>query len=142
MNMQMLNDLLEGLKEHPESDLLALVIQDMLDNKFDTVDDVKSYLWDIVHYGLESGMVSGMIYTYDIRKVFEGCGDDIFDIVKDSDINLSDYDDMDSFIVALVWTAYETEASNLLNFIEGAELDEPDGEEDDEKEKTSENNNA
>lgn len=128
MNMQMLNDLLEGLKEHPESDLLALVIQDMLDNKFDTVDDVKRYLWDIVHYGLESGMVSGMIYTYDIRKVFAGCGDDIFDIVKDSDINLSDYDDMDSFIVALVWTAYETEASNLLNFIEGAELDEEDDE--------------
>lgn len=129
MNMQMLNDLLEDLKEHPESDLFALVIQDMQDNKFDTVDDVKSYLSDIVQYGLESGIVSGMIYTYDIRKVFEGCGDDIFDIVKDSDINLSDYDSMDSFIVALVWTAYETEASNLLNFIEGAELDEEDDEE-------------
>lgn len=128
MKITTLNNLLQDLKEQPGTDLFGYVVTDVIENEFDTMEDLKMYLSDVVNYGVATGIVPYLIYKGNIREVFTEYEDDIFEIVRGGDINLSDFDSMDQFITALTWTAYEIEAGNVLNFVEDFEFDEEDEE--------------
>lgn len=128
MKISTLNNLLQDLKEQPGTDLFGYVVTDVIENEFDTMEDLKMYLSDVVNYGVSTGIVPYLIYKGNIREVFTEYEDDIFEIVRGGDINLSDFDSMDQFITALTWTAYEIEAGNVLNFVEDFEFDEEDEE--------------
>ena len=85
-------------------------------------------LEDIAQHGCESGCAGGMIYYSETVALFDKYRDDLFDIVNDYMEEIGDYEDsgfphyvrknagtFNTFANAMVWTAAEIVANELIN---------------------------
>ena len=81
------------------SPFTAFVIEDILDN----IEDNPNYLYEVIKYGCESGIVSSLTYYYQTESTFKEFYKDILAIYDQCKLDVKEEINANN----LVWLAYE-----------------------------------
>lgn len=117
MNMNELTRVLTDLQLDSENELFSVVIEELLNEEFETVEEVTEYLTSIVIGGTKTGIVPRLIYRNNIRNLFFEFSEDVINIALHREVKLNDFINFDEFVDTVVRVAYKSEAYALVEFI-------------------------
>jgi len=104
------------------------VMLEILENNIDgleTLEEVKEYIRDA--YPI-NGSVSGLIYYYETKLIFEKHFEDILEILEDYKTEVGTIDDIELNFNNLVWFVWEYFRMEWENILEDIEIEEDDEE--------------
>lgn len=103
------NQLLEISKN--ETGLKLFVINDILE--YDTNEEIKDYISDVLQYGCQSGIVTSLIYTSDTKNFVKTYLDECLEILD----NVIQEIGKPAFTIdsnSIAWLSYEETLKNLV----------------------------
>ena len=118
----MLN-LLNSMVKNSESELKKAVLESLIDKaeECETDEEIISMINNILTYGCASGIVTDMIYSYDVESFFNTHSEEIFDLLNESIAEgLTDANNIEFSKNNLAWWSYEVITSQILYELETA----------------------